>query len=100
MRNQILTKLGKWAGEKTWTMFSVVLVLTAIFTVMSGKLEMNMSMTDLLPGDDPMVDEFNYIFEEFNGASTMFIVAEGKMEDMIDFAEAVTPKITHLEKWI
>ena len=100
MRQRLLTTLGRWAGEKTWWMLLVVIVLTVIFGGLSGQLEMTMDMTGLLPKDDPMVDEFNYIFEEFNGASTIFIVAQGEMDDMVRFAEEMTPRIKDLESWI
>ncbi len=100
MRQRLLTTLGRWAGEKTWWMLLVVIVLTVIFGGLTGQLEMTMDMTGLLPKDDPMVDEFNYIFEEFNGASTIFIVAQGEMADMIRFADEMTPKIKDLESWI
>ena len=100
MRQRLLTTLGRWAGEKTWWMLLVIIVLTVIFGGMSGQLEMTMDMTGLLPKDDPMVDEFNYIFEEFNGASTIFIVVQGEMDDMIRFAEEMTPRIKDLESWI
>jgi len=100
MRDKLLTQLGKWAGEKTWWMLVVIIVITVIFGGLASKLEMNMNLTDLLPGDDPMVAEFNYIFEEFNGASTMFIVVEGEMENMISYAEHISPKIKNLDQWI
>jgi len=57
-------------------------------------------MTGLLPKDDPMVDEFNYIFKEFNGASTAFIVIEGELDEMIRYADNITPKIKTLKTWI
>ncbi len=100
MRQRLLTTLGRWAGEKTWWMLLVIIVLTVVFGGLSEQLEMTMDMTGLLPKDDPMVDEFNYIFEEFNGASTIFIVAQGEMDDMVRFAEEMTPRVKNLESWI
>jgi len=100
MRQRLLTTLGRWAGEKTWWMLLVIIVLTIVFGGLSEQLEMTMDMTGLLPKDDPMVDEFNYIFEEFNGASTIFIVAQGEMDDMVRFAEDMTPRVKNLESWI
>ncbi|MFQ6677405.1 MAG: RND family transporter [Fidelibacterota bacterium] len=100
MQQRFLTTLGRWAGEKTWWMLLVIIALTIFFGGLSEQLEMTMDMTGLLPKDDPMVDEFNYIFEEFNGASTIFIVAQGEMKDMIRFAEEITPRVKKLESWI
>lgn len=100
MRQRLLTTLGHWAGEKTWWMLLIVTVVTLFFGALSGQLEMSMSLTEILPGDDPMVEEFNYIFKEFNGASTIYVVAEGRMEDMIKYAEHVSPIIRDLDGWI
>ena len=100
MRQKLLRTLGHWAGERTWTMALVILVVTIIFTMLSSQLTMNMNLTGLLPSDDPMVEEFNYIFEEFNGASTAFIVVEGEFDDMIAYAEHIKPMILNIEDWI
>ena len=100
MRQKLLRRLGIWAGERTWTMALVILIVTIIFTGLSSQLTMNMNLTGLLPTDDPMVDEFNYIFEEFNGASNAFIVVEGDFDEMIAFAEHIKPKILNIEEWI
>ena len=82
MRQKLLRTLGIWAGERTWTMALVILILTIIFMGFSSQLTMNINLTGLLRDDDPMVEEFNYIFEEFNGASNAFIVVEGEVDDM------------------
>ncbi|MFH1853125.1 MAG: MMPL family transporter [Candidatus Neomarinimicrobiota bacterium] len=100
MRQRLLTTLGRWAGEKTWWMLLFVLVLTLVFGGLSEQLEMTMDLTGLLPKDDPMVDEFNYIFEEFNGASNIFVVVQGEMADMVRFAEEISPQIRDVEGWI
>ncbi|MFH2024240.1 MAG: MMPL family transporter, partial [bacterium] len=100
MRQKLLEKIGQLAAEKTWWMLLGIIVITLIFGALSKNLEMSMNMTDLLPENDPMVDEFNYIFKEFNGASTIFVVVEGETDDMIRFAEHVTPMIKNLDTWI
>lgn len=100
MRQRFLTTLGRWAGEKTWWMLGLVVVLTLIFGALSGQLEMSMSLTEILPGDDPMVEEFNYIFDEFDGASTIYVVVEGEMEEMIKYAEHISAIIDDTDSWI
>lgn len=100
MRQRMLTTLGRWAGEKTWWMLSFIVLATMIFGALAGQLQMSMDLTSLMPSDDPMVDEFNYITKEFNGASTFFVVIEGEQEEMIAFADHVSPMIKDLEGWI
>ncbi len=100
MRQKLLRKLGQLASERTWTMLGIIIVITLVLGFLSSKLEMSMNMTSILPKDDPMVEEFNYIFEEFNGASNVVIVVEGEYDNMIKFAEDISPKIKNLGNWI
>jgi predicted RND superfamily exporter protein len=100
VRQKLLRKLGHLVSEKTWLMFGIIIVITLVLGFLASKLEMSMNMTNILPEGDPMVKEFNYIFKEFNGASNVFIVVEGEYDDMINFAEDVSPKIKNLGKWI
>ena len=100
MRQKLLRKLGHLVSEKTWLMFGIIIVITLVLGFLASKLEMSMNMTNILPEGDPMVKEFNYIFKEFNGASNVFIVVEGEYDDMINFAEDISPKIKNLGKWI
>lgn len=100
MRKKLLTKIGELAAHKTWWMLLAIVIITLIFGAMSEHLEMSMNLTDILPSDDPMVDEFNTIFTEFNGASTIFVVVEGDFDRMIQFAEDITPKLRNLDDYI
>jgi len=100
MRQKLLAKIGQLAAEKTWWMLLGIIIITVIFGALSEKLEMSMNLTDLLPENDPMVEEFNYIFKEFNGASTIFVVTEGETDNMIRFAEHMSPMIKNLDAWI
>lgn len=100
MREKILDTIARWAGEKTWWMFLGIIIITIIMGALAGQLEMNMNLTMLLPENDPMVNEFNKIFKEFNGANTVFVVVEGEQRNMKKFAEYITPKILNLENWI
>jgi len=100
MRQKLLAMIGRLAAEKTWWMLLGIVIITLIFGALSEKLEMSMNLTDILPENDPMVDEFNYIFKEFNGASTIFVVVEGETDNMIRFAEHITPLIKDIDGWI
>ena len=100
MRQKLLEKIGHLAAEKTWWMLLGIVVITLIFGALSENLEMSMNLTDILPKNDPMVDEFNYIFKEFNGASTIFVVVEGAADNMIRYAEHVTPMIKNFDAWV
>ncbi|HDP67705.1 MAG TPA: hypothetical protein ENN20_04285 [Candidatus Marinimicrobia bacterium] len=100
MRQKLLAKLGQLAAERTGWMLLGIVVITLILGMLAGRLEMSMNLTDILPANDPMVTEFNYILKEFNGASTIFIVVEGEMENMIRYAEYITPLIENFDNWM
>jgi predicted RND superfamily exporter protein len=100
MRQKLLEKIGHLAAEKPWWMLIGIVIITLIFGFLAENLEMSMNLTDILPSGDPMVAEFNTIFREFNGASTIFVVVEGEYEQMIRFAEDITPKLQNLDKYI
>jgi len=100
MRQTFLRWIARTASEHTWKSAGLLLILTLAFAALSSRLSMNMNLTGLLPEGDPMVDEFNYIFEEFNGSSNVFIVVKGEVPDMVAYAETVSPAILELRDWI
>jgi len=57
-------------------------------------------MTDLMPQDDPMVQEFDRIMEEFAGAASMIVVAEGDEQALVTFAERVARRIEALKEYV
>ncbi|UCH11217.1 MAG: MMPL family transporter, partial [Fidelibacterota bacterium] len=57
-------------------------------------------LTALMPEHDPAVQEYMTIMEDYDGASSFFIVAEGEEEALKQFAEDVVPQIEALEQWV
>ncbi len=100
MREKFLDTLGKWAGQRTYRMLAFILVITIVTAFLASQLSINMDLSMLLPAEHPMTKEMNKIFEEFNGANTIFVVVEGQQEKMIQYADHIAPKIPHIEKWI
>ncbi len=100
MRQRFLSKIAEWSSGHTWKMAAILFVITLVLGGFASQLTMNMNLTGLLPKGDPMVDEFNYIFEEFNGSSNAFIVVKGPYDKMVAYAEALSPKILKLREWI
>ncbi|MCF7885030.1 MAG: MMPL family transporter [Candidatus Marinimicrobia bacterium] len=100
MREKFLDLLGKWAGERTYWMLGIIIVITIVTGSLASQLKINMDMSMLLPKDSPMTKEIDRIFEEFNGANSVFIVVQGEQEKMIEYAQEIAPKIPHLESWI
>ena len=82
MREKALNSLATFIAKKPWWMAFVLLVITIIMVGMSAQLELTTSFTNLLPKDNPMVDEFNMIIDEYYGSSSMLIVVEGEPEKL------------------
>jgi len=100
MRDRFLKNLAIFISRKPWWTALILLVVTIILGGMSSQLEMTTSFTNLLPKDNPMVDEFNMIIDEYNGSSSMLVVAEGEPEDLVKFAEQVVPQIEKYDEWV
>ncbi len=100
MRQRILHIIGIWCARYTWRMSGLILLLTVIFLGLTMRLQMVTDLSGLLPPGNPMVEEFNYIFEEFNGATNVFVVIQGETDQMTAFAEKTAPKILKLDSWI
>ena len=100
MRDRILQKLATFIAEKPWWTALTLLIITIILGGMASQLELTTSFTNLLPKDNPMVDEFNMIVDEYDGASSMLIMAEGEPDKLEIFADAVVPQIESLTEWV
>ena len=100
MRDKILKNLAIFIANKPWWTGLFLLLVTIILGGMSSQLELTTSVTNLLPQDNPMVDEFNMVIEEYNGSSSMLIVAEGEPDKITEFAEMVVPQVEELEEWV
>ena len=100
MRDRILTNLAVFIARKPWWTALILLLITVVLGGMSAQLELTTSITNLLPQDNPMVDEFNMVMEEYNGSSSMLIVVEGDPKKIEDFAEAIVPKIEEYKNWV
>ena len=100
MREKILNNLATFIAKKPWWIALILLIITIILGAMASQLKLTTSFTNLLPKDNPMVDEFNMIIDEYNGSSSMLILAEGEPEKLEEFAELAVPKIESLSEWV
>ncbi|MFC1527162.1 MMPL family transporter [Candidatus Neomarinimicrobiota bacterium] len=100
MREKALINLATFIAKKPWWTALILLIVTVIMGSMASQLELTTSFTNLLPEDNPMVDEFDMIIDEYNGSSSMLIVAEGDPDKLEEFAEIAVPKIELLTEWV
>ncbi|MFC1619712.1 RND family transporter [Candidatus Neomarinimicrobiota bacterium] len=100
MRNRILTAIANYVVHKPWWSLLWITVITIVAAGMTSQLETYTSITALMPEKDPAVEEYITIMEEYDGASSFFVVAEGEEEALKLFAEEVVPQIESLEQWV
>lgn len=100
MRDRTLNNLAVFIAKKPWWTALILLIITIIFGGMSSQLELTTSIANLLPNDNPMVDEFNMIIDEYNGSSSMLIVAEGHPDKLGEYAETIVPRIESMDEWV
>ncbi|UCH63551.1 MAG: MMPL family transporter [Fidelibacterota bacterium] len=100
MRNRILTAIAESVVKRPWWSLLWIFIVTAICAVMASQLETFTSITSLMPEKDPAVMEYMTIMEEFDGASSFFVVAEGDEAALEQFVEEVVPEIKTLDQWV
>ncbi|MFQ6603984.1 MAG: RND family transporter [Fidelibacterota bacterium] len=100
MRQKLLVGLSHFITRYPGRMLGILLLITAVFMVMMTQLEFSTSMTNLMPQDDPKVVEFDRIMEEYNGAASLLIVAEGDPEHLLTFADEVSPRIEAIKDYV
>ncbi|RMF07990.1 MAG: multidrug RND transporter [Candidatus Neomarinimicrobiota bacterium] len=100
MRKKILTHIAEFTSQSPWWMLGIILVITIGFALLAERLEFSTSITNLMPQDDPMVKEFDRIMEEYAGAASMMVVAEGDPETLPVFANTVAPRIMDQKQYV
>ncbi|MEE8437799.1 MAG: MMPL family transporter, partial [Candidatus Neomarinimicrobiota bacterium] len=99
MRKKLLTVLSNFIGENPWWSGLILFFITIVFALMAGQLTMQTSFTNMMPEDDPIVAEFDRIMDEFSGAASMLVVAEGDPEKLIKFAEKAGPALEKVTEY-
>ena len=100
MRNKLLADLARFISTRPWWSGLILLVVTLGLGFMAFQLKLSTAMTNLMPQDDPMVQEFDRVMEEFAGAASMLVVAEGDEQALVTFAERVAPQIEAIKDYV
>jgi predicted RND superfamily exporter protein len=91
-----VTILTRLAIEKTrWTLLGVGMI-TVVCLGLAGQLQMRMNWTDLLPGDDPIVQNYRDVQDRFGEASVV-VALEGERDAIVAMAEELTPRLEQIE---
>ncbi|MBN4081359.1 MMPL family transporter [Caldithrix abyssi] len=93
MRKKFLDKLAYHISTKPWWFALGILIITIMFGWMMFQLTIQTNFTNMMPQEDPMVQEFDRIMDEFAGSASMIIVAEGDPAKLVEFANRAAPRI-------
>jgi predicted RND superfamily exporter protein len=93
MREQWIQKLAELAVDKTKAMVWIIVGLSIVLMMISGRMSMSPKWSDMLPKGDPRTVEFDRILEEFQSASSFVVVVQGAEEDIKAFADALAPRV-------
>ena len=88
MRDKLLSKWGEIATRYNGWVLLAALIVTIITVGLAGHLKLTTRWSDLLPLDDPMVQEFDKIINDFKSASNSIIVVQGEEKQMKSFSPA------------
>ncbi len=100
MRDRLLLSLSKTISNRPWTTVLAIVIVTILFGWLMSQLKLETNFTNLMPKDDPMVEEFDRIMDEFAGAASMIVVAEGDPEKLILFADEAAGEIEQLKQYV
>lgn len=96
LRERMLSRWGEIAARRSGWVLIGALILTIITILLASNLKMSTRWSDLLPLDDPKVQEFNKILEEYSTASNSLIVVKGDEKKIKAFADDIVPRIKGL----
>ncbi|NOZ74661.1 MAG: MMPL family transporter, partial [FCB group bacterium] len=100
MRQKILLKIADFTSKSPWWMLLILTGITVLFALMAENLTLSPNFTNLMPQDDPMVQEFDRIMDEYAGSASMMVVAEGDPQQLVAFADYVAPQIAAQKKFV
>lgn len=100
MRDKLLSSWGRFAATKPGWVAAAMLVLVVLAAISASRLTVTMRWSDLLPLEDPMVQEFDRIIEEYTNASNSIIVVQGPEHRIKKFAEAIVPEVENLTEYV
>ena len=93
MRERWIQRLAELAAEKSKMMIWIIVGVTLVLMMITGRMKMSPKWSDMLPKDDPRTMEFDRILEEFTSASSFVVVVQGPEHDIKAFADDLAPRV-------
>jgi len=96
LRERILSRWGEIVARRNGWVLLGALIVTIIAIALAANLKITTRWSDLLPLDDPKVQEFDKILKEYSTASNSLIVVKGDEKKIKAFADDIAPRIKNL----
>lgn len=94
MKDKLFTFIAKLTTKRVWPILIVTVILVALSGELSDKLILKTNFKDLMPHAHPIVQEYDKIVDNFQGASVVILGAVGKDEkSLANFVDEIAPKI-------
>ena len=100
MRDRLLNSWGEQSARHPWRILAVGLLLLIGAFLSASRLEMSPRWSDLLPLEDPRVQEFNRILDNYSNASNSILVVQGPETACKAFADTVVPRIAGVTEFV
>ena len=98
MRTRILSGWSKVSAKYPGRVIIGAIIITVAAMYISKDLGMSMLWSDLLPEDNPQVEEFEKILDEYDSASNSIVVINGPETSIKRFADELAPQLRALDE--
>jgi predicted RND superfamily exporter protein len=100
LREKILTRWGELSAKYSFLILAVSVIVTIFALMLAMDLQISTRWSDLLPKNDPLVEEFESIVEDYTSTANSILVIWGPEDDIKAFAEYVVPQIERLDSLV
>ncbi|SVE29050.1 uncharacterized protein METZ01_LOCUS481904, partial [marine metagenome] len=77
-----------------------ILFLTLILGYQARYLKFHIGLDYLLPANNPRIETFNHILDEFDNDANIFLLVSGEENDLRSFSILIEPLLESFEEWI
>ena len=77
-----------------------ILLLTLILGYQARYLKFHIGFDYLLPANNPRIETFNHVLDEFDNDANIFLLVSGEENDLRSFSIHIEPLLESFEEWI
>lgn len=94
MKDKLFTFIARLSTKRVWLILIITIIVVAFSGKISEKLVLKTNFKDLMPHSHPIVQEYDKIVDNFQGASVVIMGAVGNNEkSLVNFVDEIAPKI-------